>query len=92
MLTQASLRNIPTEELRKLNSLVCDEIKDRQRRVRATAAAQFRIGDKVRFWNSKRLTTVTIVIDKVNSQTVNGRCVTTGVGWRVSPNLLEAAS
>ena len=98
MLTQASLKGIPTESLRTLSALVTAEILARTPNLAPNInptygvrpkIADFRIGQRVKFTGRGGVPTI-ITIDRINQKTCSGK-TDSGIGWRVSPGLLSAA-
>ncbi len=94
MIDAQRLRAVPTEDLRNLNHLVVAELKHRRAMEQAMTARNFKIGDAVKFFSTKRGDTVRGFITQVNRVTVH--LEERGLGgvickWRVAPSLLQYA-
>jgi hypothetical protein len=88
---QKDIAHLPEATLRQLNSVLVAKINSLHRAKTAAAVAAFSVGQLVSF-TSRHGTTETMRIDRINSKTVSGKCVRTGMGWRVSPSFLRPAA
>jgi hypothetical protein len=82
------LNNMSDEQLREWNQAICDIFKERQNNKQKKAAAQFRVGDMVSFFNSRSGEKVVGEVTKINRKSIRveaGRYEC----YRVSPSLLS---
>ena len=92
-----NLHTLNEQELRNLNTIVCEQLRTLSTRKQLIAGASFYVGQKVRFTDSRRGRDVVIEITKINAKTIKGREIVDGkaapfgLTWSVSPSLCKAA-
>lgn len=86
----AIIDQLDNEQLRSLNSLIIDRLKDNHRRKIAAASIQFRVGQTVSFYNSRFHKEMTGVIMKINQKTIRINTTEDGI-WNVTATMLKAA-
>lgn len=93
VITNADIRQMSDEELRRVHSIIVAEIKARHTMQSAQAAQAFRIGDIAEFRDTSRGGHLRqMQINKINVKTIKGREIaksaSPGMTWTVSPGLL----
>lgn len=86
----AIIDQLDDAQLRGLNSLIVDRLKDNQRRKIAAASIQFRVGQQVSFYNTRRYKEMTGTIMKINQKTIRIQTTEDGI-WNVTSTMLKAA-
>jgi hypothetical protein len=89
------LQTMTEDQLRLVNRMVVDQIREAQRRKARSLLVNLSTGQKVWFYD-KRGRKITMEIDRINEKTVSGREILPDgergfVTWRVHPSLLHAA-
>lgn len=87
--TSAELRTASEQDLRDLNAVIVNAIRERHTRKQQEAAMQFHVGDTVEFRSGKNpfnSSVVRITIDRVNTKSLSGH-TPQGGRWKVAPTL-----
>lgn len=83
-----ALQKMDLNNLRELNRLVVEQIRERHREVDRKAAAKFKVGDLVEFTSDKHHRRVRIRIERINAVSLSGREIDGAkMPWRVSAHL-----
>jgi hypothetical protein len=86
----AIINQLDDEQLRGLNKLIVGRLKDNYRRKVAAASVQFRVGQKVSFYNTRLHAEMSGSIMKINQKTIRVQTTEYGI-WNVTSTMLKAA-
>jgi hypothetical protein len=86
----AIIDQLDDAQLCGLNNLIVNRLKDNHRRKIAAASVQFRVGQKVSFYNTRNYKEMTGTIMKINKKTIRVQTTEDGI-WKVTSTMLKAA-
>ena len=86
----AIIDQLDDEQLRGLNKLIVERLNINHRRKIAAASVQFRVGQKVSFYNTRLHVEMTGSIMKINRKTIRVQTTEYGI-WNVTSTMLKAA-